>query len=47
MYECVSHGVDYLLAGSNSRRRPRADVITDVLEAQRLMREKLRGVTYA
>jgi lysine-ketoglutarate reductase/saccharopine dehydrogenase-like protein (TIGR00300 family) len=46
MYECVRHGVDYLLAGSIRDDGPLPDVVTDVLEAQRLMREKLRGVTF-
>jgi lysine-ketoglutarate reductase/saccharopine dehydrogenase-like protein (TIGR00300 family) len=46
MYECVRHGVVYLLAGSIRDDGPLPDVITDVLEAQRLMREKLRGVTF-
>ncbi len=46
MYECVRHGVDYLLAGSIRDDGPLPDVVTDVLEAQRQMREKLRGVTF-
>ena len=46
MYECVRHGVDFLLAGSIRDDGPLPDVVTDVLEAQRLMREKLRGVTF-
>ena len=46
MYECVRHGVDYLLAGSIRDDGPLPDVITDVLEAQRQMRDKLRGVTF-
>lgn len=46
MYECVRHGVDYLLAGSIRDDGPLPDVVTDILEAQRQMREKLRGVTF-
>jgi len=46
MYECVRHGVDYLLAGSIRDDGPLPDVVTDVLEAQQLMREKLRGVSF-
>jgi lysine-ketoglutarate reductase/saccharopine dehydrogenase-like protein (TIGR00300 family) len=46
MYECVRHGTDYLLAGSIRDDGPLPEVITDVLEAQRLMREKTRDVTF-
>ncbi|GIW92738.1 MAG: TIGR00300 family protein [Pirellulaceae bacterium] len=46
MFECVRHGVDFLLAGSIRDDGPLPEVITDVLEAQRLMRRKLRGVTF-
>ena len=46
MYECVKHNVDYLLAGSIRDDGPLPDVITDAIEAQRRMREKLRGVTF-
>jgi lysine-ketoglutarate reductase/saccharopine dehydrogenase-like protein (TIGR00300 family) len=46
MVECIRHGVDYVLAGSIRDDGPLPDVITDVLEAQKRMREKLRGVTY-
>ncbi len=46
MYECVRHGVDYLLAGSIRDDGPLPDVVTDMLEAQRQMREKIRGVTF-
>ena len=46
MYECVRHGVDYLLAGSIRDDGPLPDVVTDVLVAQQLMREKLRGVSF-
>jgi lysine-ketoglutarate reductase/saccharopine dehydrogenase-like protein (TIGR00300 family) len=46
MYECVRHGVDYLLAGSIRDDGPLPDVVTDVLVAQHLMREKLRDVSF-
>ncbi|NUQ65832.1 MAG: TIGR00300 family protein [Pirellulales bacterium] len=44
--DCVRHGVDFVLAGSIRDDGPLPDVITDVLEAQRVMREKLRDVTF-
>ncbi len=46
MYECVRHGVDFLLAGSIRDDGPLPEVITDVLDAQRQMREQIRGVTF-
>ncbi len=46
MYECVKHGVDYVLAGSIRDDGPLPDVITDMLEAQRVMRAKIRDVTF-
>lgn len=46
MCECVRHGVDYLLAGSIRDDGPLTDVVTDMLQAQQLMREKLQGVTF-
>jgi len=46
MYECVKNDVDYLLAGSIRDDGPLPDVITDALEAQRQMREKIRDVTF-
>ena len=46
MYECVRHGVDFLLAGSIRDDGPLPEVITDVLEAQRQMRGKIRDVTF-
>ncbi len=46
MYECVRHGVDFLLAGSIRDDGPLPDVVTDMLVAQQLMREKLRGVSF-
>jgi lysine-ketoglutarate reductase/saccharopine dehydrogenase-like protein (TIGR00300 family) len=46
MYECVRHGVDYVLAGSIRDDGPLPDVITDVLEAQSEMRRRIRGVSF-
>ncbi len=46
MYECVKHEVDYVLAGSIRDDGPLPDVITDALEAQRQMRERIRDVTF-
>lgn len=46
MYECVQHHVDFLLAGSIRDDGPLPEVITDVIEAQRQMRAKIRQVTF-
>jgi lysine-ketoglutarate reductase/saccharopine dehydrogenase-like protein (TIGR00300 family) len=46
MYECVRHRIPYLLAGSIRDDGPLTDVVTDVLEAQRRMREMVRGVGF-
>jgi lysine-ketoglutarate reductase/saccharopine dehydrogenase-like protein (TIGR00300 family) len=46
MYECVRHGTDFVLCGSIRDDGPLPDVITDVLDAQKAMREKLHGVTF-
>ncbi len=46
MYECIQHGCDFLLAGSIRDDGPLPEVITDAIEAQRVMREKLQGVTF-
>jgi lysine-ketoglutarate reductase/saccharopine dehydrogenase-like protein (TIGR00300 family) len=46
MHECVRRDVEFLLAGSIRDDGPLPDVITDVLEAQRQMRAKLRPVTF-
>jgi lysine-ketoglutarate reductase/saccharopine dehydrogenase-like protein (TIGR00300 family) len=46
MYECFRHNVDVLLAGSIRDDGPLPEVITDVIEAQQLMREKLPGVSF-
>ena len=46
MYECIRHGVDFLLAGSIRDDGPLPDVITDVLVAQQRCGRKIRGVTF-
>jgi len=46
MYECVRRGTEFVLCGSIRDDGPLPDVITDVLEAQKAMREKLHGVTF-
>jgi lysine-ketoglutarate reductase/saccharopine dehydrogenase-like protein (TIGR00300 family) len=46
MYECVRHNVDFVLCGSIRDDGPLPDVVTDILQAQAVMREKLRGVTF-
>jgi lysine-ketoglutarate reductase/saccharopine dehydrogenase-like protein (TIGR00300 family) len=47
MYECVKNDVPFVLAGSIRDDGPLPDVITDALVAQRVMREKIRGVGFA
>jgi lysine-ketoglutarate reductase/saccharopine dehydrogenase-like protein (TIGR00300 family) len=47
MYECVRHNVPFVLAGSIRDDGPLPEVVTDVLEAQRQMREMIRGVGFA
>lgn len=46
MFECIKNNVDFLLAGSIRDDGPLPDVVTDVLEAQRLMRAAIPGVTF-
>jgi lysine-ketoglutarate reductase/saccharopine dehydrogenase-like protein (TIGR00300 family) len=46
MYECTRAGVDVLLAGSIRDDGPLGEVITDVIEAQREMRKRIRDVTF-
>jgi hypothetical protein len=47
MYRCVRQRIDFVLAGSIRDDGPLPEVITDALEAQRVMRSKIRGVTLA
>jgi len=44
MYETLKRGIPYVLAGSIRDDGPLPEVITDVVEAQRAMRENLDGV---
>jgi lysine-ketoglutarate reductase/saccharopine dehydrogenase-like protein (TIGR00300 family) len=46
-YNCVKKGVDFVLAGSIRDDGPLPDVITDTLQAQDVMREKVRGVSFS
>lgn len=46
MYECLRHNVDFVLAGSIRDDGPLPEVITDALDAQRAMREKIRDVAF-
>ena len=46
MYECVKHDTDFLLAGSIRDDGPLPEVITDVLDAQREMRARIKDVTF-
>ncbi len=47
MYECIKHAIPYVLAGSIRDDGPLPEVITDVLVAQRTMREHIHGVGFA
>ncbi len=47
MYTCVREKVPFILAGSIRDDGPLPDVITDVIEAQRAMRRRLKGVELA
>src|SRR5262249_6638888 len=46
MFECVRQDVPFVLAGSIRDDGPLPEVVTDVLEAQRKMREHVRGVGF-
>lgn len=46
MYECIRQGTDFLLAGSIRDDGPLPEVITDCLDAQRQMREKIKDVSF-
>jgi lysine-ketoglutarate reductase/saccharopine dehydrogenase-like protein (TIGR00300 family) len=47
MYECISHGIPFVLAGSIRDDGPLPEVVTDMLDAQQQMREHIRGVGFA
>ncbi|MGH7273912.1 MAG: TIGR00300 family protein [Nitrospiria bacterium] len=44
MYQCIQHGVDFVLAGSVRDDGPLPEVITDMLVAQDEMRKRIAGV---
>jgi lysine-ketoglutarate reductase/saccharopine dehydrogenase-like protein (TIGR00300 family) len=46
MYECVQHNIPFVLAGSIRDDGPLPEVITDMLVAQDVMREHVRGVGF-
>jgi lysine-ketoglutarate reductase/saccharopine dehydrogenase-like protein (TIGR00300 family) len=46
MYECIRHNIPFVLAGSIRDDGPLPEVITDILEAQRRMREMIHGVGF-
>jgi lysine-ketoglutarate reductase/saccharopine dehydrogenase-like protein (TIGR00300 family) len=46
MFECIRHGIPFLLAGSIRDDGPLPDVITDVLEAQQRMRAMIPGIGF-
>jgi lysine-ketoglutarate reductase/saccharopine dehydrogenase-like protein (TIGR00300 family) len=46
MYECVRQNLSFVLAGSIRDDGPLPEVITDVLDAQRRMRELIHGVGF-
>jgi lysine-ketoglutarate reductase/saccharopine dehydrogenase-like protein (TIGR00300 family) len=47
IHSCITHHVDFVLAGSIRDDGPLPDVITDALAAQKVMRSKIEGVTIA
>ena len=47
MRACIRHGVDFVLAGSLRDEGPLPEVITDAIETQKLIRQKITGVTTA
>ncbi len=47
MYECIRHNVPFVLAGSIRDDGPLPEVIIDILESQRRMRDQIHGVGFA
>src|SRR2546430_956095 len=47
MFECTKHNIPSVLAGSIRDDGPLPEVITDVLQAQQIMREHVHGVGFA
>jgi lysine-ketoglutarate reductase/saccharopine dehydrogenase-like protein (TIGR00300 family) len=46
MYQCVKQKIPFVLAGSIRDDGPLPDVVTDTLQAQQKMRERIEGVTF-
>ena len=46
MYACIKHNIDLVLTGSIRDEGPIPGVTTDVVEAQKIMRDKLADVTH-
>jgi lysine-ketoglutarate reductase/saccharopine dehydrogenase-like protein (TIGR00300 family) len=46
MYECVRNNIPFVLAGSIRDDGPLPEVVTDILDAQRRMREQIHGVGF-
>ncbi|MSR56870.1 MAG: TIGR00300 family protein [Planctomycetaceae bacterium] len=46
MYECIKNDIPFVLAGSIRDDGPLPEVITDTLEAQRVMRKQVEDVTF-
>ena len=46
MYDCVTHDVDFLLAGSIRDDGPLPDVLTDMVRAQDEMRKRIADVDF-
>jgi lysine-ketoglutarate reductase/saccharopine dehydrogenase-like protein (TIGR00300 family) len=46
MYECIRNNIPFVLAGSIRDDGPLPEVVTDVLDAQRQMRELIHGVGF-
>ena len=47
MHACVKHNVDVLLTGSIRDDGPLPEVVTDSMEGQRLIRQKIQDVNFA
>lgn len=47
MFQCLQHGVEFVLAGSIRDDGPLPEVITDAVQAQKAMRARLDGVALA
>ena len=47
MHACVVHAVPFVLTGSIRDDGPLPEVITDSVEAQRILRQKIEGVSLA